>query len=75
MLDLVLCTCKMSVAVLSAQVAGQKQQTVVMPHSRSPIYNSHHEFFNVQLPDVLTVQVGGTGAGHSVRRRRRGDWE
>ena len=40
------------------QVAGQKQQTAVMPHSRSPIYNSHHEFFNVQLPDVLTVQVG-----------------
>jgi hypothetical protein len=31
-----------------------------MPNTRSPIYNSHHEFFNLQLPDVLTIQVSGT---------------
>jgi hypothetical protein len=41
------------------QIANQKAQTVVLPHTRSPIFNSHHEFFNVQLNDVLTVQVGG----------------
>jgi hypothetical protein len=39
------------------QVAGQKQQTVVMPRSVHPVYNAHFEFFNVQLPDTLTVQV------------------
>jgi hypothetical protein len=39
------------------QIAGQSSQTAVMPNTRSPIYNSHHEFFNLQLPDVLTVQV------------------
>jgi hypothetical protein len=39
------------------QVAGQKQQTVVMPHTRSPTYNAHFEFFNVTVPDTLQVQV------------------
>lgn len=43
--------------LLLLQVAGQQSQTAVMPNTRSPIYNSHHEFFNLQLPDVLTIQV------------------
>lgn len=39
------------------KVAGQKQQTVVLPHTRSPTYNAHFEFFNVTVPDTLQVQV------------------
>jgi Ca2+-dependent lipid-binding protein len=39
------------------KVAGQKQQTVVFPHTTSPVYNAHFEFFNVQAQDVLQVQV------------------
>lgn len=39
------------------KVAGQKQQTVVYPHTTSPVYNAHFEFFNVQAQDVLQVQV------------------
>lgn len=44
--------------LLLLQVAGQKQQTVVLPHTRSPTYNAHFEFFNVTVPDTLQVQVG-----------------
>jgi hypothetical protein len=43
--------------LLLLQVAGQKQQTAVMPHTRSPTYNAHFEFFNVTVPDTLQVQV------------------
>lgn len=39
------------------KVAGQKQQTVVMPNTHSPVYNAHYEFYNVQAQDVLSVQV------------------
>lgn len=39
------------------KVAGQKQQTVVYPHTTSPVYNAHFEFFNVQAQDVLQIQV------------------
>lgn len=49
-----LCTCMH----LLLQIAGQKSQTAVMPNTRSPIYNSHSEFFHLQLHDTLTVQVG-----------------
>lgn len=46
---------------LLLQIAGQKSQTAVMPNTRSPVYNSHSEFFNLQLHDTLTVQVGQGG--------------
>jgi hypothetical protein len=44
-------------ACCNAQVAGQKAQTVVMPNSLSPVFNSHFEFYNVRLPDTLEVEV------------------
>jgi hypothetical protein len=50
-----LCTLLLLLVVL--QVAGQKQQTAVLPHTRSPTYNAHFEFFNVTVPDALLVQV------------------
>eukprot|EP00879_Flechtneria_rotunda_P008728 GHRR01009142.1.p1 GENE.GHRR01009142.1~~GHRR01009142.1.p1 ORF type:complete len:896 (+),score=341.24 GHRR01009142.1:1003-3690(+) len=39
------------------KVAGQKQQTAVMPQTTHPTYNAHFEFFNVQLQDVLKIEV------------------
>jgi hypothetical protein len=52
--------------MLPLQVAGQKQQTAVMPHTRSPTFNAHFEFFNVTVPDTLQVQVRLAAANTAV---------
>jgi hypothetical protein len=54
--------------VLPLQVAGQKQQTVVMPHTCRPTYNAHFEFFNVTVADTLAVQVrpGRCGISYAI---------
>jgi hypothetical protein len=63
-------TCALLLLLL--QIAGQKSQTAVMPNTRSPIFNSHSEFFNLQLHDTLTVQVGGRLASAGLSGWQKG---
>jgi hypothetical protein len=40
------------------QVGNQTQRTAVVQQSLNPVYNTHHEFFNIQTHDVIRIRVG-----------------
>jgi hypothetical protein len=39
------------------QVGNQTQRTAVVQQSLNPVYNTHHEFFNIQTHDIIRIRV------------------